>query len=95
MPTDIEQLVANLKANNGELVEAIALLTGVLQKVAAKLDDPDITAAVNAVKGHIKAVELPKRDPPGCRLRRFEELPEAAREVLGPGWRDFFNQQNP
>jgi hypothetical protein len=95
MPTDIEELAANLRVNNGELVETIALLAGALQKVATKLDDPEITAAVNVVKESIKGIGLPKRDPPGCRLNPFDQLSPAAQEVLGQGWRDFFNQNNP
>jgi hypothetical protein len=92
MPTDIEELTQNLKQNNGEITGAIVMLMSLLQKVAAKLNDPELTSEVNAVKDHIKAIEVPRRDPPGCRLSRFEDLPAEVQRALGEGWRGFFNQ---
>lgn len=95
MPTDIEELTRNLRENNREVVAAIVLLTSLLQKVAAKLGDNEIKDAVDTVKDHIKKTELPRKFPPGCRLKRFDELPAELQAILGAGWRDFFNQPVP
>lgn len=95
MPTDIEELTRNLRENNGELVSAIVMLTSLLQKVAAKMNDDEFTAAVNTVRDHIKQIELPRRFPPGCRLTRFDELPAEVQTLLGNGWREFFDQPVP
>ena len=88
----MEELIENLRLNNGEFVTAIVLLMSLLQEVSVRFDDPKFTESVNSARDFIKNVGIATRRPPGCRLDRFDELPPQLRAVVGEGWREFFNQ---
>lgn len=90
---DLDQLVANVKENNGEFTTAIALLVAVSQKIAAKLNDNELTDSVNAVKAFVKGTHIAGRTPPGCVLPGFDNLPPDLQGILGAGWKQFFDQQ--
>ena len=92
LSTDLETLRANLRLNNGEVTTALALLLGLSQRIAEKLNDPELINSVNSVKAFIKGAGIAGREPPGCILPTFDNLPAELRGVLGEGWRTFFDQ---
>ena len=88
-------LAENIRLNNGEYSTAIVLLMSLLQQVDKKFADPEFSESVKAAADFIKNTGIAARFPPGCRLDRFDELPAALRQVIGEGWREFFNQPTP
>jgi hypothetical protein len=90
-----EELIQNIRQNNGEFATAIVLLMSLIQKLDAKLGDPTFTQAVNEAKQYIKGVGIAGRNPPGCVLPGFENLSPGLRSVIGEGWREFFDQPTP
>ncbi len=90
-----EELIQNIRENNGEFTTAIVLLMGLLQKLDAKLGDPVFTEAVNEAVQYIKGTGIAGRTPPGCVLPDFDNLPPGLRKVIGEGWRGFFDQPTP
>jgi hypothetical protein len=91
----MDELIENISKNNGEFSTAIALLVSLMQKLDAKLGDPNFSQAVTEVKAYVKGTDIAGREPPGCKIGRFDDLPPGVRGVLGEGWRDFFEQDQP